>query len=144
MFLQEKTLLLSRKSIPTKYKAILSTCSIPVCKSVVVLLFAVILSAPPMTQYVLQNIRFLHTMQCVIDIFCSVLKRCNGQCILEHSLKHGRLVLKEHAADKLQSELYSSKQETIFLQGNKKCGKNAMHPLMRLSLIHIFLHNICF
>ena len=68
MFLQEKTLFLSRKSIPTKYKAILSTCSIPVCKSVVVLLFAVILSAPPMTQYVLQNIRFLHTMQCVIDM----------------------------------------------------------------------------
>ena len=38
------------------------------CRSVVFLPFIVILSLPSIIQYVFQNIRFLHNMQCVIDI----------------------------------------------------------------------------
>ena len=54
-------------------------------------------SLPSIIQYVFQNIRFLHNMQCVIDILYCCQK---GAMIMhiENSLKEEIFVLKEHVA----------------------------------------------
>ena len=77
-------------------------------RHVVFLPFTVRCSLPSIIQYVFQNSRFLHNMQCVIDILYCCQK---GAMIMhiENSLKE-MFVLKEHAA------FYSFKQEAIFLQ----------------------------
>ena len=63
---------------------------------------------PSIIQYAFSKYQF--PMQHAVRLtFCIVLKRCNVQCELEISLKQVRLVLKEHAAYRLQSALHSFK-----------------------------------
>ena len=102
-FFQDRVFLQNIKQ-SSKY----ATINVPFCRSVAFLPFIVVLSLPSIIQHVFQNIRFLHNMQCVIDIqYCC--QKVNGRCILQHSLKQERLLLKEHAAYRLQSALYSFK-----------------------------------
>ena len=66
-------------------------------RNVVFLPFIERCSLPSIIQYVFQNIRFLHNMQCVIDILYCCQK---GAMIMhiENSLKEEIFVLKEHVA----------------------------------------------
>ena len=77
------------------------------------------------------------------------LKRCNGQCALEQSLKQGRLVLKCWrnmllAGCNLPGILLNntSCKETIYIDFVET--SNISYRLMKMSLSLILLHGICF
>ena len=85
--------------------------------NVVVLPLIVRRNLPSIMLYVFQAFRFLHNMQCVIDILYCCQKKCKDQCTSKHSLTEGK-ILKEHAAYRLQSAWCSLEYEATLLQGN--------------------------
>ena len=116
-------------------------------RSVVTVPLKVMLSLPPITEYVfVQDISFLHTMQSVFDIvnccqkvqwsmhirtFLEIRKMCiDGTRCLQVAICLMPYIL-------LNKKQYSRKEAII-------CETNTIRPFMRLGLILIFLDGICF
>ena len=75
-------------------------------RNVFVLSLVVWCSLPSIIQYVFQNIRFLHNMQCVIDIFYCCQKRCNDQCTLKTPWKKNRFIFLQIRSNSLAKKIY--------------------------------------
>ena len=103
-FFQEKVSLQNTKQ-SSKYAAFLS---VEVWPDVACLPFILALSLPSIIQYVFQNIRFLHSMQCVIDIqYCC--QKVQWSIHIAAFVETRKILLKECAAYRLQSAFYSLK-----------------------------------
>ena len=75
-------------------------------RNVVFLSLIVRCSLPSIIQYVFQNIRFLHNMQCVIDIFYCCQKRCNDQCTLKTPWKKNCFIFLQIRNNSLAKKIY--------------------------------------
>ena len=100
-------------------------------RNVVFLSLIVRCRLPSIIQY--RNIRFLHMMQCVIDIFYCCQKRCNDQCTLKTPWKKNCFIFLQIRSNSLAKKIYS----TLWKQCNTSF--NEFWPHYHFSTWQLFL-----